>query len=94
MWEVVFILPNLRLEQAFDEEFVAIAPSTDRRIQDHAERNQSTRQLINGFADQFGNRRQVSAIILRDDAPAPTKTLEAVTSFRNLFAASCILNGW
>lgn len=94
MWEIAFVLPNLRLEAAVDEEFIALAPSTDARINEYAATNAAARELIGNFEDQFGNRRPISAIILRNDAPPQTKTLEALTSFRNLFAISCVLNGW
>lgn len=94
MWQVAFVLPNLRLERAFEGDFIAISPSTDTRVQNRARENQATSQLINGFTDQFGNRVQVSVIVVRHDAPAIAKTLEALISFRNAFAIACILNGW
>lgn len=93
-WTVAFVLPNLLLKDAVDEKFVSIAPSSDARVLKCIEMNPAARQLITGFTDQFGNRSDVSVLIYRRGAISKTKLLPALISFRNLFALSCILNGW
>lgn len=93
-WIVAFVLPNLQLEQPIDEEAVSLVPSSDTRLQQCVEKNAAAGQLINGFTDQFGAKKNVSALIYRHDAISRKDLLPALISFRNLFALSCILNGW
>src|SRR5437879_2234228 len=64
-WTIAFVLPNLPLKKSLDEDSVSIVPSSDPRVQACMQRNPAARQLVNGFTDQFGTRRNVSAMIYR-----------------------------
>ncbi len=93
-WTIAFALPNLPLKKSLDEDCISIAPFGDSRVQDCMQRNAAARQLLNGFTDQFGTKRSPSAMIYRRGVIPQEKLLPALISFRNLFALSCILNGW
>jgi len=93
-WTIAFVLPNLTLKKSLDEDCVSIAPRSDSRVQECVERNDAARHLLDGFTDQFGTKRSVSAMIYRRGVIPQAKLLPALISFRNLFALSCIINGW
>src|SRR5438132_1671676 len=93
-WTIAFALPNLTLKKSLDEDCVSIAPPSDSRVQECMERNAAARHLLDGFTDQFGTKRSVSAMMYRRGVIPQAKLLPALISFRNLFALSCIINGW
>jgi hypothetical protein len=92
--KVVFVLPNLRLKKPIESKFLGLFPSTDDRVIKIAKRDPAVFALINGFSDQSGDRCNVSVLVIHDDAPASVRNVNALVSFRNIFAISCILRGW
>ncbi len=91
--QVYGILPNLVLQAPFECEWLALLPGSDERMLAIARKDRTIRQMLNGFYEQDGRRCEVSALVVKKDAP-PSVDLTALMSFRNLFAISCILKGW
>ena len=90
---VAYILPNLTLKRVFEAEAVALVPAADPRIQERAKHNLALSALINGFTDEKGRKQEVTVLLYDRSAFSPEIANEAVVSFRNTFALSCILNG-
>jgi len=93
-WEFRFLLHNLELKEAFDSEFMAIVPNNDARLSRIIADVPAVASLIQNFADQFGKQRYPCALLIRKDAPGSTTSLDAIVSFRNIFALSCLLYAW
>lgn len=92
--KVFSVLPNLRLDQPIETKFVGLLSDTDPRVLEIVKRDLAVSALINGFFDQNGNKCSVSVLVVHDDAPNSAKNINALVSFRNIFAISCILRGW
>jgi hypothetical protein len=90
-WEFRFLLHNLELKEAFDSEFMAIVPNNDARLSKIIADVPAVASLIQNFTDQFGKQRYPCALLNRKDAPGSIKSLDAIVSFRNIFALSCLL---
>jgi hypothetical protein len=109
-WDVLFVLPNLNLEDAdprelaeltLHSEFMAIVPSTDKRVLAFAERAPAAKVLLNGFSDSLGSHLVPAVTIIRRDAPASIqRNAEATFAFRNSVALGHLLraraksHGW
>ena len=93
-WEFVFLLHNLQLKEAFECEFMAIVPNNDARIRKIAVDVPAVGSLMQNFTDQRGKQRYPCALLIRKDAPGSIKSLDAIVSFRNIFALSCLLYAW
>ncbi len=93
-WEFRFLLHNLELKEAFDSEFMAIVPNNDARLRKIIADVPAVASLIRNFTDQFGRHRYPCALLIRKDAPGSIKSLDAIVSFRNIFALSCLLYAW
>jgi hypothetical protein len=92
-WQLVFVLNNLDLKTAFNSEYIAIVGSKDKRLIDFIAANPAAKPFVEGFRSTGGRKVSVSAVLLRDDAPADYKTTEAVYSLRNIFAMSSLIAG-
>jgi len=92
--KVFSVLPNLRIEKPIETKFVGLLPDTDYRVVEIAKRDPAVFALINGFSDRSGDKCNVSVMVIHDDAPDSVKNINALVSFRNIFAISCILRGW
>lgn len=93
-WNFVWLLYNLELEKPFDTEYLAIAPNADRRVHLVMHKAPATRALVRAFKDEFGRKRHPSVVLMRDDAPAAVGKWDTIRAFRNIFAVSCLINGW
>ena len=92
--KVFSVLPNLCIEKPIETKFVGLLPDTDPRLIEIAKRDPAVFALINGFSDRSGVKCNVSAMVIHDDAPDSVKNVNALVSFRNIFAISCVLYGW
>ena len=93
-WKFCLLLHDLELKAAFDSEFMAIVPNNDVRISQIIAAEPSVAPLIRNFTDHEGKPKCPCALIVREDAPNQIGSLEAVVSFRNIFALSCLLYAW
>ena len=89
-WIPVFLMPNLRVAHDITVDEMAIVPSTDERLQAYETKHPQFRQFLQKFTDPFGARVSPGVLLLRSDAPETFKSIEAVSSFRDLLALSVI----
>ena len=92
--KVFAVLPNLCIEKPIETKFVGLLPDTDPRVVEIARRDPAVSALMNGFSDRSGEKCRVSAMVIHDDAPDSVKNINALVSFRNIIAISCVLYGW
>src|ERR1035438_4263226 len=92
-WLLGYVFHNLTSKNPFDSEYMAIAPHSDPRVQQIVATSQPGRCLVGNFTDQFGTNRNLSVLIVRNDAPAQMRAIDAAVSFRNLVAISCVVQG-
>jgi hypothetical protein len=93
-WTFGYLLHNLSIRKPIENQWVAIVPKTDQRIQALISQHASIGRLINGFTDQFGRPRKPSIILVRSDAPKPVASAEALISFRNAVAVCSVAGAW
>lgn len=93
-WKFCLLLHNLELKAAFESEFMAIVPNNDVRMSKIIADEPCVAPLIQNFTDQEGKPKFPCALIVRTDAREQIGSLEAVVSFRNIFALSCLLYAW
>src|SRR3984893_1782333 len=89
-WIPVFLMPNLRVAHDITVDEMAIVPSTDERLQAYETKHPQFRQFLQKFTDPFGARVSPGVLLLRSDAPETFKSIEAISSFRDLLALSVI----
>lgn len=89
-WTPIWALPNIYLDEPVDSEFFALAPVPDQRALEIIRRQPQFREFINRFTDTFGNSITPTLILSREDAPERLRTVDAVTSFRDLLVASIV----
>jgi hypothetical protein len=71
-----------------------MVPPSDGRVVGIQKRVPHLSTVLRSFSDQFGNNREPSLLIVRDDAPSTVKSREALVAFRNAVALSYLLRGW
>ena len=89
-WLLIAALHNLQLKEALGNEYLALAPASDSRL-DESREELAISQLITGFKDQFGRSRRPSFLLLSSQAP---KTWGAIIDFRNAVAISVLVHEW
>ena len=93
-WQWGFLLHNLTCKQPFGSDYLAIAPHTDTRVQAIVANSSLGQSLLENFTDQFEHKTHPSVLIIREDAPESVRHIDAVVSFRNVFAFSCLIRSW
>jgi hypothetical protein len=87
-WTPIFLIPNLRVSHDVTTDEMAIVPCTDERLRPYEAIHPQFRQFLRRFTDPFGARVTPGVLLLRSDAPETFKSIEAVSSFRDLLALS------
>ena len=89
-WRFIGLLHNLPLEKPIDTEHMAIVPMSDPRLRkDMSDRN--FRHFVTSFRDQFGRKRQPSALVARG---AVRRKPASVLAFRNAVTVSAVTRAW
>ncbi|MGT2436402.1 hypothetical protein ACU4GH_11440 [Bradyrhizobium betae] len=83
-------MPNLRVAHEVISEEVAIVPCTDDRVKAYESIHPEFRKFVHKFTDPFGARVSPGVLLLRSGAPETFRSIEAVSSFRDLLALSVI----
>jgi hypothetical protein len=91
-WELIAVLPNLQLDKAIENEFLALVPRADERLKPLATKP-AVVALLDGFTDAFRRPVRPSALILRTGSPSSVAH-DAVVAFRNVVAIPTIAYGW
>ncbi|MFC3195696.1 hypothetical protein ACFODZ_15685 [Marinicella sediminis] len=90
-WEIIYILPNIRISEPFENKFVAIVNRDDERINEITSMNQNLGEFLDKFHDQFSN--QIKPSILIKSRQFKYNSTESLVSFRNILAISVITKG-
>jgi len=93
-WLIIYLLPNLSLNESYEAEFIAIVPFSDKRIQDLISKEVLAAKILTNFKTETGNEVKPSTLLIRSDAPNSIMNSDAVVAFRNCLAVSCLLHGW
>jgi hypothetical protein len=86
MWSPLFFLPNMRIQEPFETEYLAIVPPEDERCIDINSRHPTFMPFLNRFTDAFRRRIIPSVLIMRDDAPPWIKSGETIGGFRDILS--------
>jgi hypothetical protein len=89
-WNPVFLLPNLRIKHGVSAPEAAIVPPDDERVRLYARRYPEFGRFLGKFTDPFGVRNAPGVLLLKGEAPLTYRSMEAVSSFRDLVALSVI----
>jgi hypothetical protein len=89
-WRFIGLFHNVPLEAPVETEHMAVVPSSDFRLKSYLE-NADFRHFVTAFRDQFGRRRQPSALLARG---AVRRKPESVLAFRNALAISAVTKAW
>ncbi|MET4316268.1 hypothetical protein ABIC02_000007 [Bradyrhizobium sp. RT5a] len=89
-WTPIFLMPNLRVAHAVTTDEMAIVPCTDDLLKPYETAHPQFRQFLGKFTDPFGAKVSPGVLLLSSDAPETFKSVEAVSSFRDLIALSVI----
>lgn len=93
-WVPIWALPNINLETPIENEFFALVPSSDQRVQSIKRKHTEFRRLMIRFYDTFRNRINPTLILRHTDAPEHLNSVEAAASFRDLLVASTVPYAW
>lgn len=93
-WEIIFVLPNLNLKKSYGNDKIAIVSNDDSRITDIVLSSVFAKSMVNGFEDQFKRKMHPAFLIIPGDSVTKYRELDTMVGFRNIFAISCIINGF
>ena len=93
-WQLIYLLPNLNLDEPFETEYIAIVPFDDNRIQTIISCETLAEKILTNFKTETGKRVNPSTLIIRENSPASVRNSEAVVAFRNCLAIASLLHGW
>lgn len=90
LWTPVFLLPNIRVKESVAVDEAAIVAVDDERIRAYCRQYPAFGRFIGKFTDPFGARSTPGILLLQTSSRKTFRTLEAVSSFRDLVALSVI----
>ncbi|MEO8211225.1 MAG: hypothetical protein ABI840_11760 [bacterium] len=93
-WEIGFLLPNLKVNENFETEFISIVKLEDMRIKKMIDENIDLRKILHGFVNEHNKKISPSVLIYDSEAPRQYLNYECFVSFRNLIAISVIFKNW
>ncbi len=94
MWKLHFILPNLNINKAIENNYIAIVPADDSRIGEIVLQNKYAKALVENFQDQFRRTRKPSFLIINNSALKVFKQKGTIIGFRNIVALAMIIQGY
>jgi hypothetical protein len=94
MWSIIFVLPNISINQSIGNDTISIAPHSDSRVAKEIGSNPYAKALVCNFTDQFGNQIKPSILIVNDAVTKPVEGIDALVGFRNAVALSTIIRGY
>jgi hypothetical protein len=93
-WIPMFALPNIGVEEPIEIDGLALASTSDQRIQVLAEEHDNFANYLESFRTEFGRSLQPSIIIRRDDTSDLYRSVEALAGFRDAIALSVVPFSW
>jgi hypothetical protein len=91
IWSPLFLLPNMRINDPFENEYLAIVPPEDDRCIEINSRHPTFLPFLDRFTDAFRRKLIPSVLLVRDDAPAWVKSWEAVGGFRDILSICAVV---
>jgi hypothetical protein len=91
-WSPLFFLPKMRIQNPFENEYLAIVPPEDERCVEINSRHPTFLPFLDKFTDAFQRKLTPSALLLRDDAPAWVKSWETVGGFRDILSICAVVH--
>ena len=92
-WEFVFILPNISIKESVGNEYIAISPPDDPRVQNLIQMHSNIRYLVTGFTDQLNNKITPS-VLIRNSKFSNKYVRDSLIDFRNIYSICCVISGW
>jgi hypothetical protein len=90
----MFALPNVSAREPIEGSLIALTSLPDGRLTELAKKHASFKQYLNRFTTEFGNKITPAIILLREDAPNTSRTVDAIAAFRDCIAMSCVPISW
>jgi len=90
-WIFISVCHNLSISKRVESKYVVITPLDDPLTLAIRDRSPAFSQFVDNFKDQFGRHFAPSLFFLHKNVKP---NLEAIISFRNLFAISSIVQSW
>jgi hypothetical protein len=91
-WVPVFTLPNLLVKEPVEVEYLALVSPDDPRCLAIGKANPNLRKFLRSFIDAFRRKVIPSVLLLREDAPAWVRSMEAVGGFRDAISIATIVH--
>lgn len=89
-WDILYILPNLVLNQSYGNEYISIVPFNSSRLQNILKYDKCLSTFIGNFFDHRQSRIKPSALIYNKQLMNEQHLTEAASSFRNILAISVL----
>ncbi len=89
-WIPLFVLPNIRVKDGVSIDEAAIVPNDEPRVRAYVRDHGDFGMFIKKFTDPFGAKSGPGVMLLRNEVANTFRTMEAVSSFRDLIALSVI----
>lgn len=93
-WEIVYVLPNISLNQIFETSCIALVPFQDERVRQIETTSPESAKVLNSFLDHSKRKVEPSVLLIAKDAPVKVMSEEALVSFRNAVSMAIILKSW
>jgi hypothetical protein len=92
-WTPMVVLPNTHLRDAIEMPDIILVPVTDERVRAYNRQQPRLRQFLNRFRDAFGDKIDVSVLMVRENAPEKYRSTGPIAAFRDAVAVSSLLAG-
>lgn len=93
MWNILFVLPNISIENPAGNDWLVIAPSDDPRVAMEASTNVYAKALVDNFTTKFSESIYPSFLILDTNNKHGLNHVEPIVAFRNAIALPVIFEG-
>ena len=90
-WDLAYLLPHTHFDGPIEHGPLALVPPGDLRLVELASRSKAVASLTSRFTDQFGEKVEPSAILIRSNSPKDID-FYAVVCFRNAVAIASIID--
>jgi len=92
-WKFGFILPNISIKKSVGNEYIAISPPTDPRVQNLIQKYSNISYLIKGFTNQ-SKTIIVPSVLIRNNKFGNRHVLDSMVDFRNIYSICSVISGW
>ncbi len=93
-WDIIYVLPNISLQQTFETSCVALVPFQDERVRQIEATSAECSKVLNSFFDHSKRKVEPSVLLIAKDASPTVMSEEALVSFRNAVSMAIIIKSW